>query len=262
MISNLRYADDIVLIASSEAQLQDLLNCVQQESEVLDLFLHPVKTQVMSVGKKHIPINATLDGVQLKQVERYKYLGAIVNETATCSEEIRMRIGAAKAVANTLVRIWKSSSVSKSTKVRLLRTLVWPVAVYGCETWTIKAAEEQKLRSFELWCYRRVLRVPWTDHRTDDWVLQQLGVQRMFWSHIKNVKLRYFGHLCRRPPDHFERTFMEQRPTGSRCRGRPRRRWCDDIRQWMNMDMNRASHLAQDRQLWRQAVCGVTNPQS
>ena len=127
----------------------------------------------------------------------FKYLGTMVDQNADCSREIRARLGAARAALRDLDCIWKDRTLAKKLNLMLLRTLVWPIAVYGCEAWTLKVADTNRLHAFETRCYRGLLHVTWRERRTNQSILQELNTDRLFILEIRRRKLRYFGHVVR-----------------------------------------------------------------
>ena len=132
--------------------------------------------------------------VSLEQVSSFVYLGATFKEDGICPPEIRKRLAMGRSVMQSLSKIWKSKQVTGYTKVRLVTALVWSVATYGSEGWIIHKAEEKQIEAFEMWCYRKVLRVSWTYHRTNEWVLLRLEVKKSLLAHIGKLKLSYYGH--------------------------------------------------------------------
>ncbi|CAH1268742.1 Hypp3973 [Branchiostoma lanceolatum] len=177
-INNLRFADDIGLIATSPERLQELLDLVNTVSMEYSLEISTKKTKVMATTKQPTVLKIYCQGVLLEQVPIFKYLGAIIDETAGSSREISARLGAARTALSSLETIWKDRALQISTKLRVLKALVWPVVTYGCEAWTLHAKDTQKIQAFEMKCYRKLLRVSWTEHRTNNSVLEELGIQR------------------------------------------------------------------------------------
>ena len=171
-ISNLRYADDIALIAKSAEALQELLSIVSDIYEEFGLQINTKKTKVMTIGQERKECKVTCGGKTIEQVAQFMYLGTIITETADCSKEIRARLGQGRETVRKLASIWKSRSIRLKNKVGILRTLVWPVVTYGCEAWTLKQADIKRIEAFEMFCYRRILRVSWTERRTNLSVLR------------------------------------------------------------------------------------------
>ena len=197
-INNLRYADDTTLIAESE-ELKNLLMKVKQESQKVGLKLNIQKTELMTYS----PITSLLGR---------------------------------KAMTN-LDSILKSRDITLLTNIHLVKAMAFPVVMYGCENWIINKAEHWSVNAFELWCWRRLLRVPWTSRRSNQSILMEISPKYSLEGLMLKLKLQYFGHLMQRT-DSFEKTLMLGKIKGRRRRGRQRMRWLDGITVSMDMSLS------------------------
>jgi hypothetical protein len=178
-ISSISYADDKVLLAETPQQLQRMVNCLVTESAKYGMRVNTTKTKVMCISKERLsrPLTICVNGTQLEEVQKYKYLGAIMTSDGRDETEIKARIGMARKAFSNLERVLKDKKMDLSLRLRLLQCYVWTVLGYASETWTIPKAAQNRINSFELWCYRRVHRIGWRDKIRNEEVLQRTGLQ-------------------------------------------------------------------------------------
>ena len=214
-INNLRYADDATLMAESKEELKSLLMKVKEESEKVGLKLNIQKTKIMASG----PITSWhIDGETVETVRDFILLGSKITVDGDCRHEIKRRLLFGRKVVTNLGGILKSRDITLPMKVRLVKAMVFPVVMYGCENWTIKKAECQRIDAFELWCWRRLLRVSWTARRSNQSILKEISPGCSLEGMMLKLKLQYFGHLMRRV-DSLEKTLILGGTVGRRRRG-------------------------------------------
>ena len=214
-INNLRYADDTTLMAESEEELKSLLMKVKEESEKVGVKLNIQKTKIMASG----PITSwEIDGETVETVSDFIFLGSKITADGECSHEIKRRLLLGRKVMTNLGSIFKSRDITLPTKVCLVKAMVFLVVMYGCESWTVKIAECRRTDAFELWCWRRLLTVPWTARRSNQSTLKEISPGCSLEGLMLKLKLQYFDHLMQRA-DPSEKTLMLGGIGGRRRKG-------------------------------------------
>ena len=204
-INNFRYADDTTRMAESEEKLKSLLMKVESEKVGIKLNIH--KTKIMASG----PITSwEIDGETVETVStvsEFTFLGSKITADGDCSHEIKRRLLLGRKVMTNLDSTLKSRDITLPTKVHLLKAMVFPVVVYGCESWTVKKAKHRRIDAFELWCWRRLLRVPWPARTSNQSILKEISPGCSLEGLMLQMKLQYFGYLMR-SVDSLEKSLM------------------------------------------------------
>ena len=195
-VNNLIYADDTILIATTKEVLACLLGKVKEVSEKFGLFLNFKKAKVMTTG---VVDKFIVGSESLEVIDSFIFLGTAIDKTGTCSKEIKRRLALGRVALRKLDKIWKSNDASIGTKRRLVQALVFPVVMYWAETWTVLKTDRKKIDAFELWCWRRILKVPWTKKITNKEILEKIQPEYSLEAMIIKMRLGYVAHVLRKP---------------------------------------------------------------
>ena len=227
--NNLRYADDTALLSGNEKELTELTIKINEVGKQFGMKINIKKTKAMVVSKKsNSPIiNIAIDGQQIEQVTSYMYFGSLITEDGRCEKEIKRRIMIARTTFTNMRTVLSCRGINLKTRLRAIKCYIWPTLFYGAETWTITKSLLSRLDAFEMWVYRRELKISWTDKITNEEVLRRMGTGREIVRQFKTRKLQYLGHMIRHNSTQLQ--LIEGKIEGRRSRGRPRNTWTTDI---------------------------------
>ena len=255
LLNNLRYADDTTLLAGRKEGLEILIRRLRKESEKAGLFFNIKKTKVMTTEDWE---KFEIDGEEIQVVTSFCFLGSMIEREGRCEAEVRRRIALGKSAMQGMGKIWRDRHVSLETKTGLVKTMIFPIVLYGCETWTTTKELEKKIDACEMWIWRRMLRISWTERRTNASVIQELGKLRgdlTLQQRAIKQKMIYFGHVMR--ADGMEKRMMLASGEGRRRRGRPRKRWMEEIHRRTAMNLAQLRDATRSRGEWRKLVMTV-----
>lgn len=235
-INNIRFADDTIIMAESWEDLQEMMNRVSNKSEEFGIDINIQKTKYMTICKNATPQRQLLINQKaIGKAEKYTYLGSTINDQWDHGLEIRCRIEKARNAFVKMSKLLKSRELNLKTRIRLLRCYVFSVLLYGVESWTVTEASSKKLEAFEMWLYRRMLRIPWTAHMTNREVLERMEKEKEIMNSVKRRKLEYLGHIMRNEKRYgLLQLILQGKVYGKRGPGRRRISWLKNLRTWFS----------------------------
>jgi hypothetical protein len=249
-IQFVRFADDIAALADTSKHLEELITDMDTVINDFGLKININKTKTLITSKTasiHRPIK--LNNCRIEQVSKFKYLGSIITSDSRCTQDIITRIAIAKKAFNTKKCLFKAR-ISGNIRKRLIKVYIWSIALYGCETWTMTQRDRERLEAFEMWCWRRMEKISWTEKKSNEEVLNIVREGRSLLKTIENRRGKMLGHLLRH--DEYIKIMVEGKVEGRRKRGRPRRTYMDQIKEKVNVVSYQAvKGKVQERSTWR-----------
>ena len=244
-VNNLRYADDTALLAETSEALQHLLDTLSNKGKEFGMKINVKKTKVMTVTRINdiTPYVIEIDGTPVEEVTSYTYLGQLLSSNGKNEDDIIRRISIARSTFNKMRSTLTNKSISLETRKRIMRCYIWSTLLYGAETWTLTSAMVKRLEAFEMWIYRRMLKISWTDKMSNKEVLRRANANRQLMKTIRQRLLQFF--------DNIHRVLIEGKINGKRGRGRPITSWVNNIVKWTGLDYPSVVRTAQDRHRWK-----------
>jgi hypothetical protein len=230
-------------------ELQRLLDAVVEKSEPFGLNLNVKKTKVMVFSKKHNPAVIMVKDEVVEQVPVFKYLGTLADENCDTKREVRSRIEQARTAFIAMKKFFVTTEISLELRLRMVQCYVLSILLYGCEAWTLNRAVEKKIDAFEMYIYRKLLKISWTEKVTNVAVLQRIGREKVILDMIKERKLGYLGHVTRGDRYALLKLVLEGKIRGKRSPGRRQNSWMSDLRRWLGRSST---------EIFRAAVSRVT----
>ena len=246
IINNIKYADDVVLMAKDEKELQRMLDRLVETGNRYGMKINADKSKVMMISINEEPLRCVIENRILDNVSQFRYLGSMITRDAQCTKEIRERIAMAKIAFNKKRNIL-TGKLNLQLRKNLMKCYIWSVALYGAETWTIRKKEKKYLESFEMWCWRRMEKIRWTDRITNEEVLRRVEEKRNILETIRIRKANWMGHIMRRRGLLLD--VIEGKVEGKRRLGRRRIEILDDIKKKRNY--GELKDAAENRKSWK-----------
>ena len=261
LITNFRFADDTVVNAKEEEEAGNLVNRLDTTTTRYKMEIGPDKTKVMTNHPNGFQREIKIKSQRLEEVENFKYLGAMISNEGS-KPEILSRIAQTIAALSRLKIIWRDKNISLASKIKLMRTLILSTFLYGCESWALTAEIERRIQALGMRCYRRLLNISYKDHVTNEEVRNiiqnAIGVHDDLLTMVKKRKLRWYGHISKYSG--MAKTILQETMKGARRRGRQKKRWENNIKEWTGMGFGDSLRAAEEREGWKGIVATSVVP--
>lgn len=249
ILNNIRYADDTVIFADTSEGLQELVDKIVKSGDQHGLKINTAKTKTMVVSRnQNLQANIRIYGTSIEEVRKFRYLGCWVTQDLDPETEIRARIENARATFVRMKTFLTNTTLSLDARYRFVKSYIYSVLLYGTESWTMGKRIMQRLEAFEMWIFRRLLKIPWTRRITNENVLRMMGTDRELLQHVKQRKTGYLGHVYRGEKYQLLRLLMEGKIEGRRGLGRRKCSWLKNIREWTGLDTCTLLRAARNRE--------------
>lgn len=260
-LNNIRYADDTVVFADNIISMQRLIDKISEASERYGLKVNINKTKFMIISKNtNTRGQLFIRNIPIQRVSEFTYLGTVVNEQWDHSQEIKVRIEKARSAFKSMDKLFKSHNLNLEIKIRLLRCYILSILYYGVESWTLTKATEKRLEAFEMWLYRRILKIPWVDKVSNRAVLERIGKQKEIMNTIKRRKLEYLGHIMRNEGKyHLLISILQGKVFGKRGPGRRRISWLKNLRTWFTTTTKNLFRAAANKIIIARMIANIRN---
>jgi len=253
LLKDVRFADDQGMVASTQNGLQMLMDGLVRTAKDYDMKINVKKTKVMRVSRAGGgEVNIVIEGNTVEQVAKFKYLGSHITDDGRCEAEIKTRIGLAKDAFKKRKELL-TKKMKRELKKKIIKTVVWSVALYGCETWALRKMDVRRLEALEMWLWRRMEKVSWTEKKKNEEVLRDVGEERILMKTITKRKKNWIGHILR--SEGLVKDVLEGRMEGKRPRGRKRIGMFDDIEEGSYVDMKRRAQNREEWRVWAPRTC-------